>query len=1682
MVLSPAGSPLIGARSSRSRHESGDKVAAASPSGRSDASLTASLDLDKISAERKAMLSLQRERAAAEVRLMAQEIAARDGVPEVGEAALDLQSCVENTANRISQLKAKLAHQRKEAEEAILESRTEAELMLQASESRVRELQMQLAQQRGKAAAEAKDYEARIRLLEAQIEDLRLAGQEQLRLARASADDGLREFRRSSENRSEVAEMRNKELEAQLSRERARLDEEVTRSAARIAELEARLEHSQRLTDDAVAAAKRDAAERFRAADAKYQELADSLRYHRESSAVEGERVAELESRLAKQEAAADEALSRAKAEYARRQREAEARFEEQLAQMRRQLDELQTETDNAQARSAELEVLMENRQRAHANELTQAKAEAQRRMLSSDGRCQQVEDELRQLQRQYDALQQEADQARAHAAEIEALADSRQRAHAQELSQARAESQKRAQTNDARCRDFEEQVTQLRRQLESLQQDTDQAQARSAELEALMQNRQRAHANELNQVKLDAQKRHQANESLCRDLQDQLQRQQLHGAAEAQAAVERAAELEALLTSQRRTSEAAETKHREHLRQVQLKHEAALSEREKLAEDVLQQARLKWEKKLQAAELALEEARGDHRRQLQEASAQHEAAQRHVRQQVEQLSSHVEASESRSAERERSAQAERDRLAQESAAKQAELQELLRRAREDAGNREAKLGARLTELEAVRKALEREVEQTREEGDLHLRAAEASHSKLQDELRHQCNKAAAEANAAASRVTDLEATLDRHQRAIADSENNAKSDAMAAAARIAILEERLRDHGAVADEASRKAERVEAENLNLRSQLAKQRELAASEANAAAAELGKLQGRLDAQEMSARNAVSRALAANEEKAEASQLREREAQLQLAQQRGVAAAEAKVAMERVAALEAKIVTLQQEADESVSNALEQSRRQKEALEQRNRELQTALAQQRGSSLGEIKAAAERISQLEVQLERQKLGIDAEPAKPSPDLEMRLQASEARVKELHSQLAQQRGVLAAETKSSASRIAELEVALEEERNRKHNKDAPQLAASQARCRELEAQLQARHHNASADMQDAQRRLNMLQIELESERKLRQAERVDGEKHIDEADALAKKFQVQLERQQQETRAELRAVSARADQLQALLAAERRIGDKAGSSEERPRSSSAVQRETSPHVERERRASQAQERWSSARITELEVQLAKLEAANANSTAARNDVEKRLRASEARCTELSAELESVRKDAAADAGTSESRIEQLESQLAASNAEVEELRKKKAELEVNASRNPAAAKRAEKAEMMVKDLEAKLSRAKSESEARLATAEVRVRELQDALDEEHEAHLAEGSRACDLELQLTRERAAASEALARSHGSGQEQAKSRELARQLALLQDAVATEAQATERVSELAADLAQQRELLRAAGAESEERLLASESMNETLIDRLRELQSRVESFEAEAGAALAQARAARTDVAVQAGDAEDPRDMATRGVRIGGGYHIFRTPIKSEASAVHAHAAELKDCIADTLRASLPAPGAPTDYVAHPYAHGAPARASSAERFRVGAQLGDRCYSQQSLPRATKAHQKGAHDGAIDDVQLYRVLTSKLQHSKSATQTVGTEGPNGPGQRFRSRPTSAGPGRTRTAGDHHLHAHEQQHRQHFHHAVPQSKPRVLGPDVHNSSAPLLMSPTREEPEPPEPM
>eukprot|EP00929_Paragymnodinium_shiwhaense_P089089 TRINITY_DN49332_c0_g1_i1.p1 TRINITY_DN49332_c0_g1~~TRINITY_DN49332_c0_g1_i1.p1 ORF type:complete len:374 (+),score=89.96 TRINITY_DN49332_c0_g1_i1:353-1474(+) len=157
----------------------------------------------------------------------------------------------------------------------------------------------------------------------------------------------------------------------------------------------------------------------------------------------------------------------------------------------------------------------------------------------------------------------------------------------------------------------------------------------------------------------------------------------------------------------------------------------------------------------------------------------------------------------------------------------------------------------------------------------------------------------------------------------------------------------------------------------------------------------------------------------------------------------------------------------------------------------------------------------------------------------------------------------------------------------------------------------------------------------------------------------------------------------------------------------------------------------------------------------------------------------------------------------------------------------------------------------------------------------------------------------------------------------------------------------------------------------------------------------------------------------------------ATLGVRIGGGYHVLRarkegrdcSPSRTRDSALTQSA----DGIAGGTFGQRASAGSLADNVSnHAYAHGAPARGTSAERYRIGAQVGDKCFVQERPERPSTAvgsrNSKAAAtswssgtvagfaaEGAADEqdpVQLFRVLTAASRQNAAAQMRQSRSSP----------------------------------------------------------------------------
>eukprot|EP00929_Paragymnodinium_shiwhaense_P060140 TRINITY_DN30067_c0_g2_i1.p1 TRINITY_DN30067_c0_g2~~TRINITY_DN30067_c0_g2_i1.p1 ORF type:complete len:1125 (+),score=366.54 TRINITY_DN30067_c0_g2_i1:36-3410(+) len=236
-----------------------------------------------------------------------------------GACSSDLQALASPPCGHSSQLRAKLCHQRHVAELAAelapeFASLTAERQLVQAAETRTRELQMQLAQLRGAATAETKTSMAKLTRLQQQLDAERQAHAEASQAQRAEAELNQRALE------GQIFELRREVSHWQEEAEQLRCEKQSTTTEARHAAnlatgLQARLSHQEQTASDVLASVKasfhRQAQDAARQFEERQLALEDELTASRQQSATLAERTRHAEDMLVEQKRVAQDTQRR---------------------------------------------------------------------------------------------------------------------------------------------------------------------------------------------------------------------------------------------------------------------------------------------------------------------------------------------------------------------------------------------------------------------------------------------------------------------------------------------------------------------------------------------------------------------------------------------------------------------------------------------------------------------------------------------------------------------------------------------------------------------------------------------------------------------------------------------------------------------------------------------------------------------------------------------------------------------------------------------------------------------------------------------------------------------------------------------------------------------------------------------------------------------------------------------------------------------------------------------------------------------------------------------------------------------------------------------------------------------------------------------------------------------------
>jgi len=380
----------------------------------------------------------------------------------------------------------------------------------------------------------------------------------------------------------------------------------------------------------------------------------------------------------------------------------------------------------------------------------------------------------------------------------------------------------------------------------------------------------------------------------------------------------------------------------------------------------------------------------------------------------------------------------------------------------------------------------------------------------------------------------------------------------------------------------------------------------------------------------------------------------RELQEQLAQQPEATAAEVEGVTAKIAAFGVKMANQLKTMQEALARSRDESKLRLRENQARSKSIQDKLTQQRDTMTSEAKEAAKRTAQLENLLSKQRETATESAAMALSASEERLQSQDALNQELQAQLSQLREKSATEVRNAQARISELEVQLLKQRgegdvlnqelqgqlSQLREKSATEVRNAQARISELEVQLlkqrgEADHALAKVRLaeddkvQASECRIHALHSELERQRDAAAAAENDAAERMSA-------LRVQLGRQQ-------------GDMEHAMAKAET-VGDLLHASDTRNRVLQA-------QLADQQQVTSAENKRAVSQISELETRILECESsARQMLSEARREAQQRLDIAEAKCTELQSQLTAIRGGHAVETENSTRRVTMLESQLA------------------------------------------------------------------------------------------------------------------------------------------------------------------------------------------------------------------------------------------------------------------------------------------------------------------------------------------------------------------------------------------------------------------------------------------
>jgi len=185
-----------------------------------------------------------------------------------------------------------------------------------------------------------------------------------------------------------------------------------------------------------------------------------------------------------------------------------------------------------------------------------------------------------------------------------------------------------------------------------------------------------------------------------------------------------------------------------------------------------------------------------------------------------------------------------------------------------------------------------------------------------------------------------------------------------------------------------------------------------------------------------------------------SELRNRELQADLQQQAEIARSALEDAFARIAALEAQLTDKHKAMRTAVGKAKTEGKQRLQAGEAKHREVLLMLSHERESAVVELATARSQYSELEIRIGHQITVMTDAATRAASQSEQNLQASEARARELQTQLSQQKESAASELEKLMVRIFELELQLSSQQSHLQA-ELDQLRGALATAKEGEA---------------------------------------------------------------------------------------------------------------------------------------------------------------------------------------------------------------------------------------------------------------------------------------------------------------------------------------------------------------------------------------------------------------------------------------------------------------------------------------------------------------------------------------------------------------------------------------------------------------------------------------------------